>query len=435
MYPQISRVVAGATACIALCVAAPAAAEQRPAGRTADGGQVLLVGGGKDARRSYEPQLPARADAGLGREPAARASASRTGATRPAARSAAKLRFGKRGRRAVLRSLAGARRSKRITRTQRVRYRRFYVLARTRARRLGGTRGRELASVVSTVEAIAIRRGLNAARMPALFLILRRNAEFWPRSPLPSPRGTVQFRGSEMLFEYYPGSGLQLQPLVNFKLANNLHGACVKQTDIPCDRGALRSLLRELVRTSARRGGFRTWEYYFEFGGGRPPWISGMAQATAIQAFGRASELLGKSAYRGYAQEAMAAFETRAPVGVLTDGPLGGPHYLQYSFAPSLYITNALLQTVIGLYDYTAVTGDKRARRLWRAVEPEARAELVASDTGSWSTYSYRGAESTREYHELLREFAASLCSRLRHDTYCDTAERFERYVRRRDAR
>jgi len=433
MYPQISTVVAGVTACIALCAAAPAAAEQRPAERTAKGGQVLVVGGGKDARRAYEPQLPARSDGGLGREPAAGAAAARADAQRPTARQAAKLRFGERGRRAVLRALAGATRSQRITPSRSARFRRFYALARTRARRLGGTRGRELAAVVSTVDAIAIRRQLNATRMPALFLILRRNAEFWPRSPLPGARATVQFRGSEMLFEYYPGSGLQLQPLVNFKLANNLHGACVKQTDVPCDRGALRSLLRELVRTSSRRGGFRTWEYYFEFGGGRPPWISGMAQATAIQAFGRASQLLGKSAYRGHAQDAMGAFETRAPIGVLTDGPLGGPHYLQYSFAPTLYITNALLQTVIGLYDYAAITGDKRARGLWRAVEPEARAELAASDTGSFSTYSYRGAESTREYHELLREFAASLCSRLRHDTYCNTAERFERYVARRD--
>ena len=57
MYPQISTVVAGVTACIALCAAAPAAAEQRPAERTAKGGQVLVVGGGKDARRAYEPQL------------------------------------------------------------------------------------------------------------------------------------------------------------------------------------------------------------------------------------------------------------------------------------------------------------------------------------------------------------------------------------------
>ena len=54
---------------------------------------------------------------------------------------------------------------------------------------------------------------------------------------------------------------------------------------------------------------------------------------------------------------------------------------------------------------------------------------MALSDTGDWSRYSYAGAESTREYHELLREFLASLCSRLRRDTYCNAAKRYARYM------
>ena len=146
--------------------------------------------------------------------------------------------------------------------------------------------------MVTTLEAIALRRQLTASRMKPLFLIVQRNAQFWLRSPFPASRGYVQFRGSQMLFEYYVGKGLQLQPLANFKKANALHGACVKPTaGVACNRAALARLLDEMVATRVRRGRFTAYEYYFDFGG-RPPWISGMATATGIQAFGRAGQLL-----------------------------------------------------------------------------------------------------------------------------------------------
>ena len=66
-----------------------------------------------------------------------------------------------------------------------------------------------------------------------------------------------------------------------------------------------------------------------------------------------------------YAREALGAFRTAPPTGVATRGPLGGTHYLQYSFAPRLYILNAFLQSVIGLLDYAR---DHRRRRGARAL-------------------------------------------------------------------
>ncbi|HYI35982.1 MAG TPA: D-glucuronyl C5-epimerase family protein, partial [Thermoleophilaceae bacterium] len=256
-----------------------------------------------------------------------------------------------------------------------------------------------------------------------------RNAQFWLRSPFPGSRGYVQFRGSQMLFEYYVGEGLQLQPLANFKKANSLHGACVKPTaGVACNRAALAKLLDEMVATRVKRGKFTAWEYYFDFGG-RPPWISGMATATGIQAFGRAGQLLNTSKWRKYVRAAYPAFTTRAPTGVLARGPMGGNHYLQYSFASRLYIINAFLQSIIGLYDYAEITGDPTAARLWRAAEPEARKELPANDTGDWSTYSYRGRESTREYYDLLLEFTAGMCHRLKIEQYCTTTKNFRKYI------
>jgi hypothetical protein len=265
--------------------------------------------------------------------------------------------------------------------------------------------------------------------MPALFLILQRNTQYWPKKPFPRNRDRVTFRRSELVFEYYAGKGLQLQPLVNFKQANIMHGACVKGGGQPCRRAGLARLLREMIKTSSRRGGFRTWEYYFSFGGGAPPWISGMAQATGIQALARASQLLGDPRLLTYARDSVAAFQVRPPTGVATRGPFLGNHYLQYSFAPRLYIFNAFLQSVIGLYDYATITGDRTAQRLYETAEPEARREVPASDTGDWSLYSFRGRESTREYHELLREFMASLCNRVKAPDYCSAARRYRDYM------
>ena len=113
-------------------------------------------------------------------------------------------------------------------------------------------------------------------------------------------------------------------------------------------------------RLAVRRGrGFVAWEYLFDFGGGSPPWMSGMAQATAVQALGRASQLLGRPGYLTWARRALGAFDTPPPTGVRTTGPEGGVAYLQYSFAPRLYIFNAFLQSLIGLL---RLLGDHRGR-------------------------------------------------------------------------
>jgi hypothetical protein len=419
MYPQTGRFVAVVIACVALWGAAPAQARD-----------VLVVDGPR-ATQTHDPFAPTGADADLGREPRAGRSAPPYAASARSARPSARISRAsarKRGRRAVLKALLKARRQSKISRGSYRGYTRIYSLTRKRHRRLRGARKGELGNVIETLEEIARTKQLKPARMPALFLILRRNAEFWLRSPFPANRGLVSFRGSQLLFEYYAGEGLQLQPLTNFKKANLMHGACVKDTG-SCDQAGLRRLLNEMVATSTRRGGFRTWEYYFEFGGGEPPWISGMAQATGVQAFGRASELLDEPGWRRYAQEALGAFQTPPPIGVATTGPGGGVHYLQYSFAPRLFIFNAFLQSVIGLYDYSELTGDTTARALYARAEPEARREVPLSDTGDWSRYSFAGADSTSEYHELLREFLSSLCSRLRRDVYCGAAKRYALYT------
>jgi hypothetical protein len=383
----------------------------------ADAAEVLVVGGGKPSVWRNDPHVRA----------SGRLTPPKLAASAAAPRARASTR---RGARAVGRSLRKARRSRGIKMESYRTFRRVYNRARAVDRRLGGSRGAQLSSVIATLESIALQKRLIPSRMPALFLQLRRNTEYWPSKPYLASGDRVSFRGSEMLFEYYPGQGLQIQPLGNFGKANGMISSCLGIFDAPCEREGVRILLDEMSEIAVDRGPFISWEYFFPFGGGSPPWISGMATATGIQALSRGANLLGEPKYNETASQALGAFRTRPPLGVRTRGPDGGVHYLQYSFSPRLYIANAFAQAVTGLYDYWDLTKDETAAALWQAGDSELRRELPHHDIGDWSLYSRGGAESTYEYHTLLRDFLRNLCGRLAAPVYCDTAKRFTSYMR-----
>jgi hypothetical protein len=408
------------TATAAAACSAPARAEP-----------VIAVDGDR-AQRVDDPFVPSRADADLGPAP---------GRPRLRAHAAAN------GRLTVDRALRRAVQKGAISGTDHSRYRRIHRRARVVLGRLAGARRRELGYVVQSLERVALARGLTPSRMPAMFLQLRRNSAYWPSQPFPAGGDQVTFRGSELLFQYFPGRGLQLHPLSNFKKANLLISACGSgrrgqpvcgarppgpRPGTPCRPERLRRLLDELSLLAVRRSRkFIAWEYLFDFGGGSPPWMSGMAQATAITALARGGRLLNRPEYGTTAEAALGAFEAAPPIGVRTKGPLGGVHYLQYSFAPRLYIFNAFFQSLIGLHDYGKLTGSVRATSLFQQGELEARREVPYSDTGNWSRYSFRGLRSTPLYHELLREILQGLGRRLG-GVYCEYAIRYRRYQEQR---
>jgi hypothetical protein len=386
----------------------------------AHAGQVTVVDGPR-AERRHDPFVPEAADSALA-PPGALARAAGKPRPRP------KRRRPTPGQRALAGSLRGALAAGEIDRAEYERHRRAYAAARRAHGRLRGVRRRELAYPIAVAERLALERRLSATRMPQVFLQLERNTQYWRYFRLPRSREHVSFRGSGVLFQYFPGRGLQLHPLATFKKANLLHGECTRAPG-SCQAEAIRQLLDEMERLAVRRGrGFVAWEYMFEFGGGSPPWMSGMAQATGVQALGRAAALLGEPRYAELARRALGAFDAPPPTGVRTTGPGGGVHYLQYSFAPRLFVFNAFVQALIGLSDFARLGADPTARRLYAEAEPEARAEVPMSDVGDWSRYSFRGRESNSGYHELLRELLQSMCSRRLGALYCDYAARYRRY-------
>jgi hypothetical protein len=302
--------------------------------------------------------------------------------------------------------------------------RQVYEDARRRARRLKGTRGTEMRAVLATLGEIAAARRLTPSRLTPLWLTLQRNLEWWTTGSIPGSGQRIGFEGSELVWQYYPGQGLQLQMLGNFGKLNGLWYAR-RST-------AMDAMIDELLPLAAERAGGLAWEYYFEFGGGSPPWVSGMSQGTAVQALSRAAVRLGREdELFPVAQRALGIFEAPTPEGVRVPGE-AGDHYALYSYAPRFRVINGFAQALVGLYDYAQLTGDPRGLALFEAGDREARRELPSFDTGAWSLYS-RGSiqrESDLSYHDLLQGFLRNLCRRTEAEVYCSTAERFVEYER-----
>jgi hypothetical protein len=271
---------------------------------------------------------------------------------------------------------------------------------------------------VDNADAMAKAKQLTPSRLNAVFATLEANTTWWSEGSIPASGARVSVNGSPVIWQYYRGQGLELQMLANFGKANALWSG--KKT------AALRTLLDQLIPLAADRGGWPAFEYYFKFGGGKPPWTSSISQGTAIQALARAGQLLADPNLTALAQQALAAFEQPPPAGVRQDTPTG-PFYLIYSFAPKELVINAHLQALVGLYDVAQLTGDPRPLALFQQGDAEAQAVLGSYDTGAWSMYD-QSHESDLNYHDLVTGFLQNLCKRTATAIYCDTATRFKAY-------
>jgi D-glucuronyl C5-epimerase-like protein len=393
---------------VALLAAAPAQAEK-----------VLVLGKDGEVRARQDRFVPRTAAAmpvPRKRAGAARARAAAAPRTRATAARRAK-------RRTVVGELTRLQRSGQIPAEDYASRRAIYEDAKRRARRMTGTRRAEMTAVIGTLEDMAARGQITRSRLIPMWLTLERNLQWWREGSLLRSGQRIEFEGSELVWQYYPGEGVQLQMLGNFGKLNGLWGAR-RQDD------ALLAMLDELLPLASERAGGVAWEYYFDFGGGKPPWASGLAQGTAVQALARAATRLGREAdVLPVTQRALALFEAPTPAGVRVPADHGN-HYALYSFAPDLRVLNGFIQSLVGLYDYARLAGDPRATALYQSGESEARAETPTFDTGAWSLYS-RGSitrESDLSYHDLVQEFLGNLCRRTDIAVYCDTERNFAAY-------
>jgi hypothetical protein len=304
-------------------------------------------------------------------------------------------------------------------------WRSLYNQGKVAARHLRGSAQTNMNGVLANLTSLA-RRRLLADRAFPNFLILQRNVEwFWKDRKGAVAYGTrTTFPGSQIIYEFYPGSGWQLQPLANFGKLNGLLKLRRPRA------GQLESYADELLQTGVTRHGFLAFEYYFPWSGGPPGWVSGMATATGMQAL---STLAGRdrdARYSSAAHSMLGVFEAGPPWGIELQRP-EGLFFLQYSQDPSLLVGNAYAQSILGLDTYATNSGDSTAAGLVSQAVQAARQILPLYDTGAWSLY-YRtpkgpGHESDLSYHQLFGSFVDEMCGRWQ-APFCDLAANFHRY-------
>ena len=274
--------------------------------------------------------------------------------------------------------------------------------------KLRSSRYRTLAAVVHQVA--GFWKGYNEPRGTTLFQTLSFNtrwlARHWDQKP-----GTdaVDFSDGTW-YRAFPGIGFQFHPLENFGKLNNF----VTQKNT----ARAEQLAEALMARGVAQGRGLGWEYYFRFDGGRPPWLSGMAQAVAAQALARAATLLGDPQLTAAAQR---VYKT---IPLLTRRVDAGPWIRLYAFS-NVAVLNAQLQTIVSLQDYATQTGDQSANALATQLQSSAAAMLPRFDTGAWSLYSLGGPEATLEYHKFVVRLLTTLARRTHDPAFGSYAQRF----------
>jgi len=310
----------------------------------------------------------------------------------------------------------------------------------------GSVRRREMIASLNIVRGMAARGVLAPDVMPMAFLTLQRNADWWATHGPPGNGGSpgekgaagrkckplripkkrkrhrkahasrLTFPDSNVVFQWYPGLGLQIQVNGTFAAINTLFAQNTEES-----KAQARDALDEMLTLASRRGGAITWDYLFPFGGASPPWTSGLSQATAIRAYLKANRY-------ATAREIGALFGVRAPLGIRV--PLGrdGNWYALYSYAPGERVLNAHLNAVIALHDLARVTQDPEIAALEAEGERAARRHIKRFDvSGVWSRYEEGGPPADLNYHVLNRDLAGALCRRTGEAAICKASDAFTR--------
>jgi D-glucuronyl C5-epimerase C-terminus len=314
--------------------------------------------------------------------------------------------------RAVTKGLTRAVQSGKLTRAEARGYR--VELRRTRIvlRRLSWTNALNLGAVLHDTARQA--RRFNRPRARVLFSELRLNRR-WLRAHAMPASGVDVFDSAGVLYRSFPGQGLRFHPLGNFAHLNGL----VARSDVVAARRLGAALAARGV--SAGRGK-TVWEYTFPFGGGRPPWTSGMAQASAAQTLAWGADILGDRSLRSLARRAYRAIPRR-----LTLRLPAGLWVQHYSFS-GLVVLNSQLQTALSIGDYARRTGDAKARRFAARLRASSARLLPSFDTGYWSLYSPRN-ESPLSYHLYVIQLLRKLWHRTGNELWRNTAATFHRYT------
>ena len=306
--------------------------------------------------------------------------------------------------RLVQRGIAHAVQIEWITRDEATTYRQILARATSTWRTLPGVRSTTLAGVLHDVA--RQWQAYIAPRALTLFSMLDRNATYLASDAMP-PDGSDIRDADGVVYRAFAGHGLQFHPLANFARLNRL---------LANDNGSDAAWLASaLIARAVPKAGALTWEYYFPFGGGYPPWTSGMVQAVAARAFAADGDYdVARKAYLALSRLIF---------------PLGGGSWIRlYSFS-NLVVLNAQLQSALSLADYALLNQDPSATVLSDRLLQTADSMFADFDTGAWSLYSLGGVESPLNYHVFVVNLLKRIAALTQSPVWAARAERFDGYT------
>jgi hypothetical protein len=267
---------------------------------------------------------------------------------------------------------------------------------------------------VALAEVASFPAVLTQPRALALFGALRANDDFFAQHWAPADKTDI-VGADGVVYRYFAGHCFRFHPLADFGVLNARAAAG--------DEEQTRALADALLaRGVYQPGGGIAWEYDFPFGGGRAPWLSGMAQAVAAQAFARAANVVPDES-TAYLREAQAAYRV-IPRQLLTS-LAAGPWIRLYSFDRTA-VLNAQLQATISLQTYATSTGDAAAAALATRLQNAAAATLPKFDTGYWSYYALPRDPSPVDYHKYVVQLLTKLSTA--DPRFASAAKRFAGY-------
>ena len=164
------------------------------------------------------------------------------------------------------------------------------------ARSLPSGRREHVAVALGELASFAGR--MTEPRALALVGELKANDDYFVQHYAPAAKTDITDQDG-VVYRYFAGRCFEFHPLADFG-ALNAHIAAH-------DADATQRLADALIaRGVYQSGGGIAWEYTFPYAGGRAPWLSGMAQAVAAQAFAGAAALVPEreTAYMREAQGA-----------------------------------------------------------------------------------------------------------------------------------
>jgi hypothetical protein len=148
---------------------------------------------------------------------------------------------------------------------------------------------------------------------------------------------------------------------------------------------------RWLVKNECRLAdGAGGWPLHFPWPAYHAPesWLSALTQGNAISVLVRAFRLTGEDVFLHVARRAVRTFELDIrDRGVSTVVGDNGIFFEEVAAYPAAHILNGYILAIIGLYDYVALTGDRRITALIRRSLATLHTMIDRFDMGYWSRY------------------------------------------------